>query len=172
MTSLIPKARDAGLLVQELPDELLIYDTVRSQTHCLNATAALVWRHCDGERTVAGLASKVAPDLSPEDGEALVLEALAQLAERHLLDEPVAPAAVEGRLSRRKILGIGFAVGLAVRVQKQSFLRFWPWRARSVAAVCFGSRPRCNAAPRRSSNSLAPWCLSSVWESGIRLAVS
>jgi hypothetical protein len=114
MTSLIPKARDAGLLVQELPDELLIYDTVRSQTHCLNATAALVWRHCDGERTVAGLASKVAPDLSPEDGEALVLEALAQLAERHLLDEPVAPAAIEGRLSRRKILGIGFAVGLAV----------------------------------------------------------
>jgi hypothetical protein len=118
MVAVTPKAVTDGLLLQELPDELLIYDTRRSETHCLNAAAALVWRACDGQRTVAAIAAKVAPDLSPADAEALVQDALAQLSARHLLEVPVEPPPpadhqLGARVSRRLVLGLGVATGLA-----------------------------------------------------------
>ena len=48
----VPKARQEQLIVKELPDELLIYDLKRDKAHCLNETAALVWKNCDGHKTV------------------------------------------------------------------------------------------------------------------------
>src|SRR2546423_15689116 len=46
-----PRARDARLVIQELPDELLVYDLERHRAHSLNRTAALVWRHCDWKKS-------------------------------------------------------------------------------------------------------------------------
>ena len=40
-----PRARTEGLVVTELPDELLVYDLERHRAHCLNPTAALVFKH-------------------------------------------------------------------------------------------------------------------------------
>ena len=48
-----PRAKAEGLIVQELPDEVLVYDTARDEAHCLNETVAAVWKHCDGKTTVA-----------------------------------------------------------------------------------------------------------------------
>ena len=56
--SLVPKARHNKLVIQELEDEVLVYDLERNQAHCLNRTAALIWEHCDGKQTVWGLASR------------------------------------------------------------------------------------------------------------------
>lgn len=36
----VPRARKQGLVVQEMPDELLVYDLDRHKAHCLNQTAA------------------------------------------------------------------------------------------------------------------------------------
>ena len=47
---IIPQARQEGLIVQELSEEVLVYDQQRHQAHCLNQTAAVVWRQCDGRR--------------------------------------------------------------------------------------------------------------------------
>jgi len=51
-----PRARKDDLLIQDLPEETLVYDVVRHRAHCLNRTAALVWRHCDGKTSVEKLA--------------------------------------------------------------------------------------------------------------------
>jgi len=47
-----PRAREKGLLTCEVADELLVYDLDRYKAHCLNSTAALVWRQCDGRTSV------------------------------------------------------------------------------------------------------------------------
>ena len=49
----LPRAREKGLLTCEVADELLVYDLDRYAAHCLNSTAALVWRQCDGRTGVA-----------------------------------------------------------------------------------------------------------------------
>ena len=47
-----PMARQNGLVVQEMPDEVLVYDLDSNKAHCLNQSAAFVWRSCDGDKSV------------------------------------------------------------------------------------------------------------------------
>jgi len=47
----LPQARSEDLVIQDIGDEVLVYDLTRHKAHCLNRTAALVWRKCDGTRT-------------------------------------------------------------------------------------------------------------------------
>ena len=47
-----PAARRTGLVVRELPGELIVYDLGRHQAHCLNRTAASVFRAADGTRSL------------------------------------------------------------------------------------------------------------------------
>ncbi len=60
--ALKPLARADDLVVEELADELLIYDLKTDDAHCLGATAARVWRACDGDTTVATLESDLGLD--------------------------------------------------------------------------------------------------------------
>ncbi|HEY5188583.1 MAG TPA: hypothetical protein VII87_06080 [Solirubrobacteraceae bacterium] len=43
-----PQAREVGLLIGRLGDELLIFDGDRNRAHSLNDSAARVWRVCAG----------------------------------------------------------------------------------------------------------------------------
>jgi len=38
-----PRKRRDGLVVQELPEETLVYDLERHKAHCLEAASAAVW---------------------------------------------------------------------------------------------------------------------------------
>ena len=51
-----PKTRQNDLVVQELPDEVLIYDLKNNKAYCLNHTAAFVWQHSDGQTPVKQIA--------------------------------------------------------------------------------------------------------------------
>ena len=55
-----PDARRERLLLEEVGDELVIYDLQRHRAHQLNRTAALVWQRCDGQKTVAELTKTLA----------------------------------------------------------------------------------------------------------------
>ena len=44
-----PVARQEGLVIQEMPDEVLVFDLKTNKAHCLNETAAFVWKACDGK---------------------------------------------------------------------------------------------------------------------------
>jgi hypothetical protein len=68
-----PRARSSDLTVEAIGEELLVFDAARNRAHSLNATAARVWRACDGKRNVAQLAAVC--DLDAETVE-LALERL------------------------------------------------------------------------------------------------
>lgn len=91
----------SGLVVRQLDDETLVYDLERHEAHCLSGTAALVWRDCDGTRSVAELAARLPDRADPDAAEALVLAALDEL-ERLALIEP--GAAGSRGLSRSQLL--------------------------------------------------------------------
>src|SRR3954447_2898920 len=57
-----PMARRQDLIVQEVEDEVLVYDEMTAQAHCLNLEAARVWHACDGQKTEDALASELGRD--------------------------------------------------------------------------------------------------------------
>ena len=64
--SQVPVARKQGLVVQEMPDEVLIYDLDTNKAHCLNQTAAFVWKSCDGKNTVERIAGMLEKEFARE----------------------------------------------------------------------------------------------------------
>ena len=97
------RARKEELVVQELPDEVLVYDLRNHKAHCLNPTAAFVWNHCDGRMTAADIAALMAAEWEKPVNEEVVWLALKQLSRANLLIEPV--KTVDGtRTSRRAVL--------------------------------------------------------------------
>ena len=112
----LPAAREARLLVRELAEEVLVYDEEGHRAHCLNRTAALVWKSCDGRTSVARIAERVGAQMSAHVSEEVVWLALEQLAEFDLLSTGAARAAAATSLiSRRKMLrrlGVAAAVSL------------------------------------------------------------
>ncbi len=106
-----PVARKNGLLVRDLADEVVVYDQERHEAHCLNHTAAVVFRGADGQRSVSDLAALLSTDGAPW-AEGLVEMALGQLGDAHLL-ESAPPPVPDAGLARRDVMrrvGIGAAV--------------------------------------------------------------
>ena len=111
----LPRMRAHALVIDDLVDEVLVYDLKRHQAHCLNHTAALVWRACDGNLAPGQIAHKLTAELDAEYSEELVLLALNQLEKIHLLEEPEAPSAHFAVLSRRRMVrSLGLAAAVAV----------------------------------------------------------
>ncbi len=102
--ALMPRARQDELVVEELQDETLVYDLKRHKARCLNRTAALVWRHCDGQTSVADVAARLEEQLATPTDEAVVWMALDRLGRAHLLSEPVTLPADRAQYSRREVL--------------------------------------------------------------------
>ena len=90
-------------MVEELPDEVLVYDVRRYRAYCLNRTTALVWRHCDGRTTVSEAAELLAKELTLPVDEGLVWMALDRLARARLLRAAPAPPDGHRHSSRRDI---------------------------------------------------------------------
>ncbi len=102
--ALMPRARQDELVVEELQDETLVYDLERHKARCLNRTAALVWRHCDGHTSVAEVAGLLGEQSATPTDEAVVWMALDRLSKAHLLSEPVTLPADRAQYSRREML--------------------------------------------------------------------
>ena len=101
--AMLPRARTEGLVINELDDETLVYDLERHEAHCLNQTAALVWRRCDGKTTVAKMTDVIQKQLDTSVDVDIVWLAIKQLQRFHLIEngegQVVAPS-----VSRRKLL--------------------------------------------------------------------
>ncbi len=102
--ALMPRARQDELVVEELPDETLVYDLKRHKARCLNRTAALVWLRCDGQTSVAEVAALLEEQLAAPTDEAVVWMALDRLGRAHLLSKPVTLPADKSQYSRREVL--------------------------------------------------------------------
>jgi hypothetical protein len=81
-----PKTRTNDLVIQQIGEEILIYDERRHLAFCLDRVAAAVWNHCDGGQSVPQLATMLTEELAQPMTEDAVLFALAQLEEDCLLE--------------------------------------------------------------------------------------
>jgi hypothetical protein len=113
----LPRQRKHRLVIDELADEVLVYDLNRHRAHCLNQTAALVWRECDGKSTAAEIAQRLERKLAASWDEDLVWLALRQLHQIHLLEKSITiPPRVLGMSRRQMIRNLGLAAAVAVPV--------------------------------------------------------
>ncbi len=97
-----PMARQNGLVVQEMPGEVLVYDLDSNKAHCLNESAATVWRSCDGTNSVADIVKHFEKTAGGTVTEDFVWLAIDQLNSNNLLE-----SRIESRFagqSRRDVL--------------------------------------------------------------------
>ncbi len=104
-------ARQNGLVVQEMPDEVLVYDLDSNKAHCLNGSAAKVWRSCDGNNSVADIVRQFDGKVTED----FVWLAIDQLNENNLLQNKIAPR-FHGQSRRQVLKTIGLASVVAIPV--------------------------------------------------------
>jgi hypothetical protein len=124
-----PLRRTRGLIVQELPDETLIFDRARGSGVCLARFPAQVWRRCDGKTSAAGI-TQALRDAGVRATPVLVEAALDELARASLLVDP--PAA---NMSRRQALR-----GMAAAMVAVTTLVFSGGSARALPGSSLGAR--------------------------------
>lgn len=84
----LPAARRESIICKEVEGELLVYDLTRDKAHCLNESAAAIWKRCDGRTSVKEIAASLAKEVGTTVDERVVWLALADLRRTHLLEEP------------------------------------------------------------------------------------
>jgi len=94
-------ARKTDLIVNELPDEVLVYDLTRHKAHCLNPTAAFVWKHCDGQTSAQQIARLMEKEWHTPVSEDTVWFALSRLSKAELLHEQITLPEAKAGISRR-----------------------------------------------------------------------
>jgi len=96
-----PLARKNGLLLETVGEETVVFDRTSQKAYRLNRPSTIVWRHCDGKTSVAGLAGTLERELQlTEPAEPLVEIALQKLESMGLLE---GPSGVTCREMSRKI---------------------------------------------------------------------
>jgi coenzyme PQQ synthesis protein D (PqqD) len=113
----VPHARTNDLIIEELPDEMLVYDLNNNRAHCLNQTTAFVWKHCDGTKTLSEITHLLEDETNSPVDERLVRLALDLLSEHRLLDTPLLLPPVTSGIDRRKLvrtLALGALVAVPV----------------------------------------------------------
>lgn len=90
-SSRMPLARKDGLVVQDVQDEVLVYDLNSHKAHALNRPAGLIWRHCDGKNSVADIRSLLKNELGSSLSDDFVWLAIDQLIDNDLLETSSIP---------------------------------------------------------------------------------
>lgn len=137
---IMPRARTSDLIVRELPDEVLVYDTQRLKALCLNQTSAFIWKRCDGKMTVAKMTRLLGREFSAPVDEDVVWLALRQLRRLRLLDdESVANGFIKvtRRDLVRKYLPAALAIPLILSIPA-------PAAAQAGSTPCAGQGQACS----------------------------
>jgi len=107
----LPFARNKGVVVQDLDEEILVYDLLTNKAYCLNQTASRVYRACEAKSSFAGLKRK------HNFTDDVVFLALDELKRANLVDEDGRYLSPFAGLSRREaIRRVGVASMIALPV--------------------------------------------------------
>lgn len=111
----VPKARNEGLVIQEWPEEVLVYDLIAHKAHHLNETAMFVWNSCDGKNSISEIAGLLEKHLGQKVTDDIVWLAIDQLLEKGLLSGNV-DSGLQNRSRREVIRKIGLGTALVIPV--------------------------------------------------------
>lgn len=105
-----PISRKTNIVVQDLENEVLIYDLEINKAFCLNKTSALVYEFADGTKTVGEISNEMSVKLKIRVSEDLVWMALEGLKKDNLLANADELTDHFGGLTRREVVKrVGFA---------------------------------------------------------------
>jgi Coenzyme PQQ synthesis protein D (PqqD) len=142
-----PIARCENIVVQEMPEETLVYDLTINKAFCLNQTAALVWKNCDGQRNVTEIAQILQNSMKSPVSDDLVWLAIDQLSKDNLLEgKPEVPVFPTNGMSRREaVRRIGLASAIVLPLVAALTVPSAAYAANSCAGACttLGQNP-CN----------------------------
>lgn len=105
-----PKTRNENIVVQEMENEILIYDLQTEKAFCLNETSAIIYNLCDGKNSVSEISKSSSRIMNQPITEDLVWLALDNFKKDNLLDENKKIEIDFKGLSRRQVIK---KVGLA-----------------------------------------------------------
>jgi hypothetical protein len=125
----LPLARTSDLVIRELDDETLVYDTKRDKAHCLNLAAALVWKQCDGTTTVREAVRSLQSALNVAVDEDVIWLAVKQLKALHLVDGANKPPTVARRELILKYAPAALALPIIISISA-------PTPAQGASCVC------------------------------------
>lgn len=147
----LPESRRTEIVIQEVDDEIMIYDLKIDKMLCLNKTAAIIWNACDGKMAFDELKSR--HNYSDE----IIYLALDELKSRNLLAEGY-DSPFTGINRRQLIRKIGLA-SMTMLPMVSSMIAPTAARAASgLRANCTG----CTAPSQCTSNN----CLNNVCSVG------
>jgi Coenzyme PQQ synthesis protein D (PqqD) len=140
------KARKRSLIIKELPDETLVYDLETDKAHCLNQTVALVWRNCDGKRTVAELQQLIEKELGSPAPQEMAWLALDELEKFNLLETTEVQSARLSSVTRRQMIRAVGGAAIAIPLIT-SILAPPPAQAATLLppGACCNSPGQCNS---------------------------
>ena len=148
----LPRARTDNLVIRELDDETLVYDMDRDEAHCLNQTAALVWKQCDGRTTATQAARALQKELETTVDADLVWLAVRQLQRFHLVDVSEKSPSVSRRNLVLKYAPLALALPVIVSITAPTTVQAATCAALGASCAtlvccpglfCSGSPPTC-----------------------------
>ena len=134
----LPQARTDNLVIRELGDETLVYDTARDEAHCLNRTAAFVWKQCDGQTTAMQAARSLRKELDGSVDTDLVWLAVKQLKRFHLIESANEFPAVSRRDLVLKYAPLALALPVIISISTPTAAQ---------AGSCAGNGQSCATLP-------------------------
>lgn len=113
MLNQYPCCRKDDIVMQNLDEEILIYDLKTNKAFCLNKTSALVWRECDGTKSLSEISEKLSIQFNTQINQGLIWLALEQLKKENLIESEVSlPSEYKGKSRREIIKQIGFSAAI------------------------------------------------------------
>lgn len=106
-----PLAKKDFIVVEESPNEALIYDSAKNKLHMLTPVATAVWKSSDGKTSVSEIAHKLEAELKSDGVEDIAWLALEELDKSGLLENSV--SIPQDAISRRAMMKTA-ALSLAV----------------------------------------------------------
>jgi hypothetical protein len=143
------------VLCSELADECLVYDFATNEAHCLDRGALVVWKLCDGRRTMRQLVKAASAEMGMAVDEAWVQAALDELQRASLLSsQPRFVDAARRRAFTRAALTVGAGIALPA---------VWSIVAPTVAEAA--SRSSC--VPRSACMGISTVCCGTSGQAGM-----
>ena len=131
-----PKCHKENIVIQELENELLIYDLNINKVYCLNHTSAMVWQLSDGENSIPEISLLMSKKLQTEISEDFVWLALDRLKQADLLDKSTKIEIDFNGLTRRQLIRkVGLASMIALPIIA-SVVAPTAVNAQSLSGVC------------------------------------
>ena len=132
-----PVARNEDLLVEEIHDETVVFDTRSREAHCLGPLAAVVFAHCDGQTSTDELVA-----LRPTSWASLWTQSACTMPWRSWRSGSLlADASQQDGLSRRQMIKRSAVTGGVVASAPLIASVFPPTAAAASTATCGGENP-------------------------------